>query len=95
MHKREGGSDFRKYAKLLPHYFPLVGIFAAGALAFWLFSYDRQFQMGVVGAVAVAHVVWGVVHHYLMKDLSMEVVLEYVAISLLGLAVVLSIIFWA
>lgn len=89
------GVDLQKYARLLPHYLPLVGIFGAGALAFWLFSYDRQFQIGVVAAVAVSHVVWGMVHHYLMKDLSMEVVMEYVAVSLLGISVILSIIFWA
>jgi len=86
--------ELKRYAKFLPHYFPLLGIFSAGALAFWLFSYDQQFQMGVTFSVAVAHVVWGAVHHYLMKDLSVEIFLEYLAVSILGLSVVLSIIFW-
>lgn len=83
----------KKFARHLPHYLPLLGIFTAGALAFFVFSYDKQFQAGVVLSVAISHFVWGVVHHHIHGDLSMEVVLEYLAISLLGLSVILSLIF--
>jgi hypothetical protein len=84
---------FRKYSKHLPHYLPLLGIFTAGFLAFELFSYDKGFQVGVAVSVCLAHIVWGVVHHSIHKDLSFEIVMEYIAIAALGLAVILSLIF--
>ena len=82
----------RKYSKHLPHYLPLIGIFTAGVLAFWLFSYDKQFQIGVSVSLAIAHIAWGVMHHFIHRDLTFWVFLEYVAISVLGLSVLLSII---
>jgi hypothetical protein len=85
--------NIRHYSKHLPHYLPLLGIFTAGILAFILFSYDKNFQIGVVISVAVAHVAWGLMHHYIHKDLSLDVLVEYIAIALLGLAVLLSVVF--
>lgn len=82
----------KKTFRHLPHYLPLLGIFSAGALAFTLFSYDKQFQVGVAVSVAAAHLTWGIVHHLVHRDFTPEVVLEYLAISILGLAAVLSVI---
>lgn len=81
-----------RYAHL-PHYLPLIGIFTAGILAFWIFSYDKQFQSGVAISLAVSHVIWGIVHHHIHKDLSLGVFLEYLAVAIFGLVVVLSVIF--
>jgi hypothetical protein len=82
----------RSHFKHLPHYLPLLGIFGAGALAFFLFSYDKQFQIGVAISVAAAHLVWGIFHHLAHRDLAPEIVLEYLAVSALGLAAILSVI---
>lgn len=82
----------KKYFKHLPHYLPLFGIFSAGILAFILFSYDKQFQVGVALSVAVGHFTWGVIHHIIHKDFNLEIVLEYFAISLLGFAAIVSVI---
>jgi hypothetical protein len=82
----------RKFSRHLPHYLPLIGIFTAGFLAFEIFSYDKYFQIGVIISIAFAHLTWGVVHHYIHKELSMDILIEYLAIALLGAAVVLSVI---
>jgi len=82
----------RKHFEHLPHYVPLLGIFGAGVLAFFFFSYDKQFQIGVALSVAAAHMAWGVVHHLMHKDFSPEIVLEYLAVSILGLVAVVSVI---
>lgn len=82
-----------KIAKALPHYLPIIGIYFAGAFAFWQFSYDKQFQTGVIIAVGVSHVVWGIVHHLIHKDLSLEVVLEYIMVAILGITSVLVMIY--
>ena len=76
----------------LPHYFVLFGILIAGILAFILFSYDRNFQMIVATSVAIAYVVWGLVHHLIHRDLYFSVVLEYLAVAALGLVMVFSLI---
>jgi len=82
----------RKFAKHMPHYFSLFGLLLAGILGFAIFSYDRIFQIYTAVAVASAYIVWGAFHHALHKDLYLEVIIEYVVISSLGLIIVLSLI---
>jgi hypothetical protein len=83
----------KRIAKHLPHYLSLLGIFIFGFLAFLLFSYDQAFQMAVIIAVAAAYVAWGIIYHYIHKDLYFVVVIEYVAVALLGLIIVFSLVF--
>jgi hypothetical protein len=85
----------KRLAKHLPHYTSLIGILLAGALGFYLFSYDRLFQASVASAVAVAYVAWGLIHHHLHKDLHWTVVVEYLVVASLGLVLVFSLIFRA
>jgi len=82
----------KRVLKDLPHYLALLGIFAAGLVAFIFFSYDPAFKMAIIISVGVSYVVWGIVHHYLNKDLYLEVVLEYIAVAILGLVIVFSLI---
>lgn len=79
-------------AKHLPHYFSLLGILVVGVLAFAIFSYDKAFQLGVAIALATAYVAWGVIHHWLHRDLHLSVVIEYVVVACLGLFIVFSLI---
>jgi len=81
------------FGKHLPHYLPLLGIYVFGACAFWLFSYDRGFQTAVAVALAVSHVTWGLIHHWMHKDLSLEVAVEYFTVAALGLTVMFTIIY--
>lgn len=85
----------RNIAKKLPHYLTLLGLLGAGAVGFIFFSYDRIFQIGVSIALAVSYVVWGVVHHYLHRDLHLTVLIEYLVVAALGLVIVFSLIFRA
>jgi hypothetical protein len=79
--------------KHLPHYISLIGILAAGLLGFYVFSYDRLFQIGIAVALALSYISWGIVHHFVHKDICFAVVLEYVAVAILGLVAVLSLIY--
>lgn len=79
----------------LPHYLSLIGVFIAGIFGIYIFSYDRRFQMAVVLATAAAYVAWGVVHHFLHRDLYLSVVIEYLTIAILGVVLVFSLIFRA
>lgn len=79
--------------KHLPHYMGLWGIVISTILGFWFFSYDRLFQAAVFVAAAISYVVWGIIHHKIHNDLYFSVVVEYIAVALLGLAVVFSLLF--
>jgi hypothetical protein len=75
------------------HYFSLIGILTAAVVAFVVFSYDRTFQIYISIAVAVSYVCWGIIHHYLHKDLYLEVVIEYLVVAVLGLIILFSLVF--
>jgi len=83
----------KNFAKHLPHYLALFGVLIVGALAFYLFSYDRAFQAAVAIAVAIAYVAWGIVHHSIHRDLHFSVFIEYLLVAALGLVIVFSLLF--
>ena len=82
----------RNIARHLPHYMALFGLLLAGFAGFTIFSYDKSFQMAVAIATAIAYVLWGVVHHYLHKDLHIETVVEYIAVAALGLVILFTLV---
>lgn len=77
------------------HYLPLLGVILAGTLGFYLFSYDKAFQAVITVAVAASYVSWGLVHHFIHGDLHTSVILEYLAIAVLGVVLVFSVLFRA
>lgn len=82
----------KQIARDLPHYLTLFGILFAGFIGFTLFSYDKGFQIAVAVAAASAYVIWGIVHHFLHKDLYLEIVFEYIAVAVLGLTILFSLV---
>jgi hypothetical protein len=70
----------------------LFGILLAGFAGLILFSYDKNFQVAVAAALVLAYVSWGIIHHYLHKDLHFEVVLEYLIVAILGFVIIFSVI---
>lgn len=82
----------KSFARHLPHYMALFGLLLAGFAGFTIFSYDKSFQMAVAIATAVSYVLWGIVHHFLHKDLHIETVVEYIAVASLGLIILFSLV---
>ena len=85
----------KNFVKHLPHYFSLITIFVAGLIGFYIYSYDQSFQISVVIAMSLAYVSWGIIHHTVHRDLCLAIVLEYVAVAILGTVLILSLIFRA
>ena len=85
----------KQFTKHLKHYLPLLGILIIGGVGFVTFGYDREFQAAIVISTALGYFVWGLIHHFLHRDLYIEVVLEYLAIAVLGIVVVFSLLFRA
>lgn len=81
------------FIKHLPHYISLIGIFIAGFLGFYFFAYDRTFQTGIALALSVSYISWGIIHHAMHKDICLEIILEYITVSVLGLVMILSLIY--
>jgi len=80
-------------SKHLPHYLSLLGIFIVGFLGFLIFSYDKGFQIAILASIAMSYVAWGIIHHHIHKDLYLAVVIEYIAVAILGFVIVFSIVF--
>lgn len=71
----------------MSHYLPLVGILVAAVAGFYLFPYDKGFQMAIGVAAACGYVSWGLVSHYVHEDLHVSIVVEYVSIAFLGVVI--------
>jgi len=80
------------FTKHLPHYLSLIGILFGAGFGFVYFSYDTALMTAIAIGVAGAYVTWGVIHHYLHRDLHISVIVEYFLIAALGLIITLSII---
>lgn len=74
------------------HYIPLIGIALFGVLGFVLFSYDTRFVSALIIALSASYVSWGVIHHTIHKDICMAIITEYIAVSVLGAIIALSLI---
>lgn len=70
----------------------LFGILLAGFSGLILFSYDKSFQTAVALALVAGYTSWGIVHHYLHRDLHFEIVLEYLIIAVLGFVTIFSLV---
>lgn len=79
--------------KHLPHYVSLIGILVATVIGFFVFSYDKNFQLAIVGAASISYFSWGIVHHILHKNLNFQIAIEYLVIASIGFVIGVSVIF--
>ena len=79
----------------LNHYLPLIGILVAGTFGFITFSFDKAFQIALAIASASGYVIWGIVHHHIHKDLHTSVIIEYLAIAIFGVVIIITVVFRA
>ena len=74
------------------HYIPLFAVFAFSAVGFVLFSYEKSMLYGIAFGVTSFYLAWGIAHHMVHRDLTLEVFLEYLGTSFVGLVLLISII---
>jgi len=72
----------------LGHYLVLLFILLFGILAFIYFQRFPQTQIISVFLTASFYVLWGIIHHFLEGDLNIRVILEYLAVALLGFLII-------
>ncbi len=64
----------------------LSGI-ALGAVAFLKFRFNPTLQLEVIVALALYYFIWGAVYHFIKRDFSHKLMLEYLLISLICVGV--------
>jgi hypothetical protein len=50
---------------------------------------NKQLEMILMIGMASGYIIWGVIHHYLIHDLTSKIVIEYIALASLGLTIAL------
>lgn len=63
-----------------------------GAVAYFAFLGLPFYRVAAVILTGVFYFSWGIIHHLLLKDLHIKIVLEYLFISIIGCGLLLSII---
>lgn len=53
---------------------------------------NKQLEMMILVLMASVYILFGVIHHYIIHDLSAKIVIEYIGIGSLGLAISLFVI---
>ena len=82
--------DIREH---LSHYLALLFILGFGTASFVFFQRTPQMQIVSAFLTVSFYVLWGIVHHYIEKDLHIRVVVEYMTVALLGFLILWSIIY--
>lgn len=71
----------------LVQYLVLLFILVFGAAAFVYLRNNPQGQLISVFLTALFYVLWGIIHHYQEGDLHIRVVMEYLAMAILGFVI--------
>lgn len=69
------------------YHLSLALVLILGAIIAYYNREDKQVLMLILVIISFLYVLWGIVHHHLVHDLSPKIVVEYIAMASLGLAV--------
>jgi hypothetical protein len=70
-------------------------LFLGLALGLFFFFNFPDFRGEIVIALCSFYFLWGVIHHWLNKDLHIKIILEYLLVALIGCLILLSLIWRA
>jgi hypothetical protein len=72
----------------------LILILFFGFTLFFAFSHDTEIRIMLLFLVSASYAIWGVVHHYVRRDLTWGIALEYISVAFLAGIGILSILGW-
>ncbi len=81
--------------KHLGHTVLLCLFLLLGVTLFLAFAHEAQVRLIILAAVSISYAVWSMVHHYMRKDLSWSLAVEYIAVALIAILWVLSLLGWS
>lgn len=62
-------------------------IIFSGLAAFFSFRNYPMVQLLVGIVTALSYVIWGIVHHFVDKDLNVKVIIEYLAVAIFAIII--------
>ncbi|MFH1749795.1 MAG: hypothetical protein ABH837_02815 [bacterium] len=68
----------------------LIFLIVFGLILFWYFRYDRIIQLTIVAILLAIYLIWGIIHHLRTKTLTNAIILEYFAVVLIVVVLILS-----
>lgn len=69
------------------HYLILIVILGSSFAAFFSFRNYPMIQLLIGIATALIYALWGVMHHFIDHDLSLKIVIEYLAVSIFAIII--------
>jgi len=72
--------------KHLLYYLSFIAIISLGFSLLFFVNGQKQLQMSIIVLTAFFYVVLGVFHHFIHHSFSLNVMLEYIAIAIFGIA---------
>ncbi|MBU2632647.1 hypothetical protein KKG52_02920 [Patescibacteria group bacterium] len=78
----------KSYKHHLEYYLPLLAILVGGFLTMLLFE-EKSIKISLLVLTGVFYAIWGIIHHYLKHNLTLEIIMEYVIVGALGISVIL------
>lgn len=83
-----------KSLRHITHYLILLIVLLAGVIATVLVGKSTFLKAFIIVFMGLAYFSWGIIHHYIEKDLHPHIVIEYLLISTLGAASVIGVLFY-
>lgn len=77
-----------KFIKHFNYYISLLSIFILGMAAAVLVSPNFTLQIFIVTLTIIIYVIWGILHHLLVHELTSKIMVEYILIGFLGLSMI-------
>lgn len=71
------------------YYLFLFLILVAAVSVISVFAYNKSLQIAILLFVSICYVVLGIIHHVIHHTITTKIVIEYIAIAVLGMSVIL------
>jgi len=68
----------------------LILLIIFGLILFWYFRYDRIIQLTIITTLLAIYLIWGMIHHLRTKTLTNTIILEYLAVVLIVVVLILN-----
>ena len=75
--------------KEFKQYLELLAFLSVGFGLFWIFNYDRSYQIYITIVMGIGYVIWGAIHHLSKKEFYWHILFEYIAVSLVACTIVI------
>lgn len=71
------------------YYLFLFLILVAAVSVISVFAYNKSLQIAILLFVSICYVALGIIHHVIHHTITTKIVIEYIAIAVLGMSVIL------